>query len=396
MELRSRLRSCNVYIITNVDFKRDCNLKISIQSNCILLNYYNNRKRRDSLSSIESLSDYSDDEMDSCVIPVHEFCHIIPNSMSCLKIDKNTISFRILTEPKNGGNFYAEFITPTDNKEMKIDKLNINLEKDDAVQFLCANCSNLISNGLTKFDRILELPTTNLDMSEWFCHGHGNTHNEVKPNKLDFLYRLTYFAIDNDILSEKANKFNSKRTAYHCNRCLAWLGVKSKNTVKLFNSEVKINQNNTEKHVFSHKNTTQSVIKDDFIYTVECMTKEFNLGMQYTMMCKIVLECTISTSKKQFLLIWVIDKELQVLKNTETRISDKVLLQSSYLTKILYKIELEMNEEVENWLADPGVVSTEISKNMFGQGVKHLEEMSLKMPESFRYTNGYCVSYLKA
>lgn len=395
MELRSRLRSCNVYIITNVDFKKDCNLKISIQSNCIVLNYYNNLKRRDSLSSIESLSDYSDDESDTCVIPIHEFYFIVPNSMSCLKIEKNTISFRILTESQNGGNFYSEYVTATDNKEMKIDKLNVNLKIVDALRFVCANCLNIISNDSIRFDRILELPSTNMDMSEWFCHGHGHLNTEIKSKKLDFLYRLTYFTINNNILNENLNKFNAKRVAFHCNRCLAWLGVKNKDTVKLFNSEVKINQNDTEKYVFSHKNTTQSIIKDDFIYTIECLTKEFNLGLQYAMMCKIILECNISATKKQFLLIWVIDKELQVLRNTETHISDRVILQSSYLTKILYKIELELNEEVENWMSDPGVVSTEISKNMFTQGIKHFEQMSLKMPESFRFTNGYCVSYLK-
>lgn len=414
IELRSRLRSCNVYITTGVDFNKNCNLKISIQANCIVLNYYNDDyeklKRRDSLSSIESLSDcYSEDEYDvTTVIPIQEFCKIIPNSMSCLKIDKNTISFRILTEPKNGGNFYKELLTTnsTENStKFGGNTLEVNLSANDEVKITCSNCSNIISDNIVKFDRILELPSANLDMTEWFCHGHGHSHGDtppvpqndiIKPNKYDFLYRLTFFIVNNTILSDKTNKFNSKREIYHCNRCLAWLGLKIKDTVKLFNSEVKLAQDGQEKIAFSHKTPTEDLHTDDFIYTIETLTKEFNLGLQYTVLCKIVLECTFTGSKKQYLLIWIMDKELQVLRNNEDHIkNDKIKLHSALLTKILYKVEMSLNEEVESWLADPGAVSSEISKSMFCKGLEHLQKMSLKVPESFRNTNGFCVSYLK-
>ncbi|XP_013184713.1 uncharacterized protein LOC106130420 [Amyelois transitella] len=405
MELRSRLRSCNVFITTGVDFSKNCNLKISIQSNCIVLNYYDDGKlkRRDSLSSIESLSDCSEDDSDvMCVIPIEEFCHIIPNSMSCLKFEKNTISFRILTEPRTGGNFYKEILnSDTNESSNKKSELIINVKVDDEIKIVCSNCSNTISKNLVKFERILELPTTNLDMSEWFCHGHGHDHDTkfeptLKSNKDDFLYRLTFFVINNSVLSEKTNKFNAKRDIYHCNRCLAWLGLKEKGNVKLFNSEVKMTKDDFEKSVFSHKNTLGDIQTDDFIFTIEKLTQEFNLGFQYVVMCKIILECTVATNKKQYLLIWVMDKELQVLKNSGEHIdSEKIKLQSSFLTKILYKIEFSLNDEVESWLADPAVVSTDVSKGMFCRGVEHLQKMSLKVPEMFRNTNGYCVSYLK-
>ncbi|XP_013134394.1 PREDICTED: uncharacterized protein LOC106100178 [Papilio polytes] len=396
IELRSRLRSCNVYITTSIDLNKNCNLKINIQSNCIVLNYYNDSSRRDSLSSIESLSDYSDDEFDdSSIIVIGEFCHIIPNSMSCLKIDKNTISFRVLTQPKNG-NFYSEFLSTNLTNSLKINELKINVKAEYDMKIICANCSNVISVEAVKFDRILELPSENIDMSEWFCHGHGHGNTEpivLKQNKNDFLYRLTYFVIKSNLLSEKTNKFNLKRDVYHCNRCLAWLGLKKKDTVKLFNSEIKIQQNSTDNYVFSHNNPT-NISVDDFIYTIECMTKESNLGLQYAVMCKIVLECSLSSTNKQYLLIWVMDKELQVLRNNEV-VNDKVTLNSSFLTKILYKVELCLNEEVESWLSDPTVVSTDISKSMFYKGIEHLNTTSQKVPEAFRSSNGYSISYLK-
>ncbi|KAL0859802.1 hypothetical protein ABMA27_010146 [Loxostege sticticalis] len=404
MELRSRLRSCNVYITTGVDFSKNCNLKISIQSNCIVLNYYDDckLKRNDSLSSIESLSDCDeyDEETDvTAIIPIAEFCYIIPNSMSCLKINQNTISFRILTEPKNGGNFFNELLAPNKLQEpVQKNELKINVKANDELKFICRNCSNVVSEESVKFDRVLELPSVNMDLSEWFCHAHVSKDQEdvLKPNKKDFLYRLTFFMINKSSLAEKTNKFNSKRDVYHCNRCLAWLGLKSKDSVKLFNTEVKIIQNGVEQAVFSHKTPSDDMITDDFIFTIEKMTREFNLGLQYTVMCKIVLECAVSTNNKQYLLIWVMDRELQVLKNVGEFIeNDKIKLQSNFLTKILFKVESSLNEEVETWLADPGVVSTDISKNMFLTGVEHLQKMSQKVPECFRNTNGYCVSYLK-
>lgn len=419
IELRSRLRSCNVFITTGVDFTKNCSLKISIQTNCIVLNYYKDKddkpKRRDSLSSIESLSDWCSDEEGevSTVIPVRQFCKIIPNSMSCLKIDKSTISFRLLTEPKNGagGNFYKELLS-TNNMESstKGNSLKLNVKAGEELRLTCANCCNVVSVNSVKFDRILELPTANLDMSEWFCHGnghghsHGHSHGEapqtsdtvIKPNKSDFLYRLTFFVVNNTILSDKTNKFNATRPVYHCNRCLAWLGLKEKDSVKLFNSEIKITHNDTESVIFAHKNE-QDIHTDDFIYTIERMTREFNLGFQYTVMCKLVLECTVSAVKKQYLLIWVMDKELQVLRNNVQTIllEDRIELHSTTVTKILFKVEFCMNEEVESWVSDPGVVTTEISKGMFNNGLAHLEKMSQKVPECFRNTNGYCVSYLK-
>ncbi|XP_063835402.1 uncharacterized protein LOC135084568 [Ostrinia nubilalis] len=404
MELRSRLRSCNVYITTGVDFSKNCNLKISIQSNCIVINLYDDYKlkRSDSLSSIESLSDCDeyDEETDvTAVIPIDEFCYLIPNSMSCLKINQNTISFRILTEPKNGGNFYNEILSPNKSPDsVKTSKLKINVQVDNELKFICRNCSNVVSEESVKFDRVLELPSVNMDISDWFCHAHGSTNHEevLKPNKKDFLYRLTFFQINKNSLAEKTNRFNSKRDIYHCNRCLAWLGLKTKDSVKLFNTEVKIIQNGTEQAVFSHKSPSDNMTTDDFIFTIEKMTQEFNLGLQYTVMCKIVLECAISANNKQYLLIWVMDRELQVLKNIGEFIeNDKIKLQSNLLTKILYKVESSLNEEVETWLTDPTVVSTDISKNMFLTGVEHLQNMSLKVPECFRNTNGYCVSYLK-
>lgn len=405
VELRARLRSCNVFITTGISVTKNCNFKISIQSNRILIIYTPNEdivlKRNNSLSSIESLSDcYSEEDSSiTTVIPIDEYCRIIPNSMSGLKIDKNNISFRVLTEPNNGGNFYKEILTNESSVQHKAAKLKINLKANENLKLLCVNCSNTVSDSLIKFDRVLELPTSNIDMADWFCcsHSHGNTVEptlEILPKKHDFLYRLTYFVINMKDLNEKANKFNTKREIYHCNRCLAWLGLKSKDTVKLYNSTVKINQNDFDGSVFVNDNLSLNLTVNDFVYTIESMTREFNLGYQYAIMCKLVLECTFSLNKKHFLLIWVMDKELQVLQSSGEYIDDIVKLKSSFLSKILYKVEESCNSEVESWLADPSVISTEISKNMFASGLEHLNKMALNVPEAFRHANGYRVTYL--
>ncbi|KOB72995.1 putative histidine triad protein member [Operophtera brumata] len=379
------------------DYYQKASLPFTIREMDNIFNFNDRKTRRDSLSSIESLSDYSDDEKsieETAKIPIQEFCQIIPNSMSCLKIDKDTISFRLLTEPENGGNFYNELLAPNTTVNNKGNDLKVNVTVGIDIVITCGNCSNVISNAAIKFDRVLELPSENLDMSEWFCHGHchGNSdHTEIvlKPNKMDFLYRLTYFLINSSLLSDKTNKFNLTRDVYHCNRCLAWLGLKNKDMIKLFNSEIIIQEDSVEKRVFSYNTSVGNKPTDDFIFTVESMIKEFDLGLQYTIMCKIVLECSVSANKKQYLLIWVMDKELQVLRVKTQIVTDKIELQSSSVTKLLYKVEQSLSDEVESWLADPAVVSSDVSKSMFNSGIEHLQEMSLKVPESFRYTNGF-------
>lgn len=401
IELRARLRSCNVFITTGVKLNENCNLKINIQSDCITLNCYNNvYDRRGSLSSIESLSDCcSEDEYsDSASIAVDEFCQLIPNSMSCLKIDRGTISFRILTRPK-GGDFYAEFVSPGTSELPKSNEPKVNLEPGQDTVFSCANCSNELSKGRVRFDRALELPTTSLDASDWFCHGHGHGATcdlAPKPRSADFLYRLTHFVVNATALSPKTNSFNSKRHVYHCNRCLAWLGVKGRDGVKLFNSEVTMQHNDRQGRVFTHGTPTidTDTTVEDFIYTIERLTRESIMGLQYSVMCRIVLECQFKSDSKEYLLVWVMDRQLQVLRKKESS-DDNISLKSSLLTKILYRVEGSLNEEVESWLADPTVVSTDISKTMFCRGLEHLRSTSQKVPESFRNANGYSVSYLK-
>lgn len=404
VELRSRLRSCSVYITTAFNLNKNCNLRISIKASCLVL-YYNvvsERPRRDSVSSSDS---FSDDEAEIVQeIRMDEFCHVIPNSMSGLKIEKNSISFRVLTEAVSGGSFYEEQLLLNTNQNSKAISHApvIDVNVDEEVKIICGNCVNVVSNDGLKFERVLELPSENIDMSEWFCpcsHGHSHKHEiTMKSKKCDFLYRLTYFVVGQEILSAKTNKFNCKRNTYHCNRCLAWLGLKNDDKVKLFNSTVKISrENNNDSHIFKYNAMgSNNTSLNDFIFTIEKMAKEFNIGFQYAIMNKLVLECNVSDNKREFLLIWVMDKELQVLRNDDSAgNTGEIKLVSNFLTKILYKVHDSLNEEVETWLSDPTIVSTVISKNMFLKGVEHLQKMSLKVPESFRSTNGYILSYLK-
>ncbi|CAH2061788.1 unnamed protein product, partial [Iphiclides podalirius] len=401
VELRSRLRSCNVFITTGAKLNDNCNLKINIQPGCITLNYYEGLgQRRGSLSSIESLSDCCSEEeecSDSASIAFDGHCQLIPNSMSCLKIGGGTISFRILTRPK-GGDFFTELVPaggPSETLESKEPKVCVEPGRDTA--FSCANCSNKVTEGRVKFDRVLELPTTSLDASEWFCHGHdavGTCDLAPKPKSADFLYRLTHFVVNATALSPKTNRFNAKREVYHCERCLAWLGVKERDGVKLFNCELMLHQDDWCGRVFLHGFQTADCVVDDFVYTIERLTREANLGLQYSVMCRIVLECAFASASKRYLLVWVMDRRLEVLRRKDS-VDGRVSLQSSFLTKILYRVEGSLNEEVESWLADPAVVSADISKAMFCRGVEHLRSTSQKVPESFRSANGFSVSYLK-
>lgn len=446
MEVRSRLRSCNVFMTTDIDFANKCNLKINLRADCIVLSFNDHQgsencddegfgyvnRRYDSLSSIESYSDsYSEDDTDYVteIIDIKEFCRIIPNSMSGLKIEKGNISFRLLTEPKEG-NVYNEVFNETPNSALLNNgllKSKINIPKLHLIKLFCNNCTNRISadieKGCVKFNRILELPSTNLDVSEWFCHKHGEdagTNGEIDkltPDKSDIFYRICYFNVNADALNEKCNFFNKNRVVYHCNRCLAWLGTKSlgKNVITFYNSTVNFSEENSEikSDIFTYSSLevnnsllVESVSCQDFVYLIEFMVKDFNLGMQYAVMCKLLLECQISAAKKQYMLLWIMDRELQILKASELgsvvdnsdevfRDDLKINLVSAVTSKLLYRVEESLNDTVEGWIADPCVVTSEISKGMFLNGLSYLERMSCYVPEGCRQSNGYFVSYLR-
>ncbi|XP_077299893.1 uncharacterized protein LOC143920802 [Arctopsyche grandis] len=446
IEMRPRLCSCNVVIITNPGFAEKYHLKVSVRPNYIIVNYtdYQTTKKKslpkrrrsmrtDSSSSYESYSDSEEESYSySKFINITSHCKLIPSSLSSLKIEDNFISFRILTEPigpNSSGTFFNEVFNdstsnvPVDDGDRNfclVEKLSIFLKKSVKVKLQCSNCSNdmfKIKNNecddaaaALSFNRILELPSDNLDMSEWFCHkhDHGNESGEtLAPSETDVYYGLYYFLVNAFNIKQSLVDFNKKRNIVHCERCFSWLGVKLHDSTcfQFWDSCVKFVENidsenkSTRVFRFFHRVAqpeTANVALSNFICLIKYAIKNTVIDSM-TSTCKIMFECKMTSDSIKCILVWIMDRNLDILKTksyVEGDNQNEIKLDRVLTSKLLYKID-DNSEMVKNWSNDSLVQSFDISKDMFLEGSKHLSEMSCYIPHSFRNTNDFFVSYLK-
>lgn len=447
IELRPLLRCCNIFLMTSQLVVQD-RLKITIRPDCIVVSYSQfpekceerkyARKRRisrkDSTSSCESYSDSEDEIVGyNKFMDMKPFCKMVPGSLSNLKIETNSLSFRVLTEPSGpncSGSFFNEVLNANvDSGHALIASSNerqiINLEKNERISFHCANCSNKITKDHKDFDvvfeRILELPSENMDMSEWFCHGTNGKHchsekknaaclnsnySNFKPSVTDLYYGVCYFVVDSSNFIDNFKKFNEKRDLIHCNRCLSCLGSKKDEAFKFWNSCLKfskISDSSTDSltlNLFSYERNGLSLVSNnlplsDVLFVISSLMKESLIGLQMPSACKMILEC--EGSSKQSLLIWVMDRNLDVLKNLDdnsnTELNRKeIKLNRVVAAKLLYSVVEEANI-TDDW-REPAVQIASVSKNMFVAANTYFVKNSSLIPESSRKSSGYTISYI--
>lgn len=441
IEIRPRLCSCSVVIITNSRLSEK-SINISIRPNYIIINQsddqFSKKKieakkqknlRRDSSSSYESYSDSEDEKyLQSQFVNVSSYCKLIPNSLSSLKVEHNFMSFRILTEPagpNSSGTIYNEVLTDVNNiivNENKKnfcahEKLPILLKESVSVKMQCSNCSSdlFVANDTTglSFNRILELPSDNMDMSDWFCHNHDHEKDDkntdekkssLVPSQTDIFYGLGYFLVNFCNVKQRLVEFNKKRDLINCERCFSCIGSKNQKAAcfKFWDSCVKFVEDG-ESHKcfhFFHKvtqNELKNVALENFLHIIKYAIKTSIIDTVAST-CKIIFECQVTDDVKKSMLIWIMDKNLHILKSnlsceSETN-KNEIKLDYIFTSKLLYKSE-EGSDVLRNWLNDPCVQTFEISKDMFLEGNKHLNEMSNYIPVSFRKSNDFSVSYLR-
>lgn len=138
------------------------------------------------------------------------------------------------------------------------------VQAGEFVEFFCGDCGQTITGGV-RFERVLPLPSDNVDASEWFCHGPGGQckHNakakdvaakEEKPSaksfqltsnasriadmrRLDLLYGHYYVLMKRELLN--AGMGVRLERFLHC-ECGEKLGevYEANGTAKLWNDEV--------------------------------------------------------------------------------------------------------------------------------------------------------------
>lgn len=338
MEIRPRLQSVNVFIIFNIDNVRENN-DIEINLN---------------LNSFEIILGLHKE-----IVKSDELFHIVPNSLSCLLINSNFLSFRFSTEniQQNLGTSKFEIL---ENIQFNLNNnQNDRIHKNIPYNIHCANCNQEFCKQIL-FERVLPLPE-NLDTNDWFCHGHNNAIENLIPKTNEIFHTHCYVQVNEGLLKGLI----IKGLNLVCKRCLAWIGIILMNTHKVWFNTVTFNDNN--------HNFTSCAVNDAF-KTVRQILNNSLLGS-----IKIILTCQTSPTQKEFVLLWILEKSLKV--RFDSNIVD--------VSKVLFKFS-----KSNDWRNDMNISIVDISKPMMIQLLKHLYEMNRYIPKDFSISNDFYVSYL--
>lgn len=405
IEYWSRLQSANFCILLSKPFTDVQSVKIHLRDSQIYLSY----------NSSELC------QMQTITIDLTKFFNIKTHSLSLLMIKTNYLSFRINTT-NTLNNFDEELLRrPVElngNCKRKVSKPNV-LPKE-LIQLICSNCTAPLTK-LMSFQRVLELPSENLDVSDWFCHKTHDTAEEdtkfnftkFEPRTMDLLYGQQFFILLN---AEHLQNLKTKCDSIHCKRCLQYVGdnIPKKKSMKLWNENVKVQHDTNVKPLFGSQRTS---ILDHFRTIIEQIIYDYNFlvstpqnGMSQSM--KILLECGNNRKSEKYLFIQIMNKNLVMLKK-ENENHEACMKQDSIVNlikvtghKVLFHVEnLETKKEtntagtksalVDFWQNDPSVSHSQISQKMFDCAVDNLHENSKLVPECYRSCNGgFLLSYV--
>uniref|UniRef100_A0A182M0H6 E3 ubiquitin-protein ligase E3D n=1 Tax=Anopheles culicifacies TaxID=139723 RepID=A0A182M0H6_9DIPT len=197
-----------------------------------------------------------------------DYFQLHTQTLSSLVIKNRYICFRVNTNESVFGfeRLCTDQGTQDNNPDEEPFRLTCNVEAGKPYQVLCNNCAGPLvqSDGQEvpriTFNRVLELPSEQLDTDDWFCHRHdhprnveeqqgdsGHTHGEsstpslgtkFEPQQYDLFYGTFYALMHRSILQRVHVR---KERFVYCKRCLQYLGSTRKNrtSVKLWYENVR-------------------------------------------------------------------------------------------------------------------------------------------------------------
>ncbi|XP_063698392.1 uncharacterized protein LOC134829293 [Culicoides brevitarsis] len=400
IEKRPRLQCANFFITFTENFVQQDAVKLNVSADKLVIRF-------DDREFLVKLSDH---------LQLHT------KTLSQLIIKKNYVSFRINT---NMENFTSEVLEvhPTTNANNNSYLLESGLTLNTPYKVHCSNCTNILTPDEVIFGRILELPSENMDMSEWFCHKHGTcgaseavsdtnndesrfydesiedkfNSNKFKPGTKDIFYG-NYFGLFNMKLFKNVR---IKGKLVYCRRCFQFLGeltnLKYKDAIKVWNDTVNFEKIPSGDTIFLFDNT--SLLKN-FIFILCKLQHDFTFELfGLPQLFKVIFEATLSDGKKNFLLLQVMDHNLEMLRLQKPAENDEIqaslLLEKCKTMKLLFKFEEDEEQPlVKFWLSNTNVSSVQISPQMFTAAVEYLTKMSSLIPECYRTSYGFVLSYL--
>lgn len=346
IELRPRLQVCHVILRLNEPISG----KLSVEKHCISL--------RDHSISLKSIQ-------------------LKPQSLSGFQILGNTISFRCHMEPVSSltGSFAIEVLQSNITQEYLITNYEPKIEKNVLLKMICRCCEHCLSTSDIKLKRILPLPSSAFSSGDLFCHQHDCGDLEKKlsnPDVTDCFYGPFYMKINSNLLPGNS--------VVHCNKCLSWIGVKTYSSATVWNCTVYFKSNKAEEDTVSALNDFNSAIK---------VVINDSVGP----ICKIIVSCKITESSTHFLLLWVMDRNLKLLINSDVNVAIKDLSEIT-VVKVLYDHEVKVNNLVLSWQKEINTHTIEVAKQMFFEGLQSLVNSNKVFPQSDQVANGMRIGYL--
>jgi len=375
IEFRSRIQAGNVFICFNGDLDRH-QTKVALKSSEIVI------------------------QIDDDVHPIETkgFFNIQIKSFHSLLVKDNFMSFRFITASEKQFDTEVLKVNGTCSQFQKIN-LNVGSNKDVEVTINCSNCENLLTvEKLVTLKRILELPSSNLDVSDWFCHRHADEKlfnedgsamcfneetQQFQPKTTDVFYG-PFCLLMNSQLFDK-NRWRQKRKLIYCKRCLQMMGSSSGAITKFWWESVKFN-GKLFFDVASSINLIKNVIKNHLA----------SEGLMYLIpIVKIIFESAVpSDDKKVHILIQVMDKNLQLLKLN----SDNWKLEERRSVKVMYlklgQDDADDERTLKYWQKD-NVTTYELSFKMFHILCEYLKSQSELIPLNYRVNNCFQLSYIE-
>lgn len=415
IEYRPSLQCSNFFILFNNYFQNSASVNLVIKSNKLIV-------------EIDNQHQYH--------IITKKYFKLHTQTLSLLIIKKNYITFRLNT---NENEFGSEILDKYYNSNISVqnnnfeisynNKLVIRLASLENYKIKCKTCQSELTDESVNFRRILELPADNLDTSDWFCHKHdhgassastletnsnSSTNFDMKTidvsKNMELYYGYFYFLLNRSVVK---NVLENQKTYIHCKRCLQFLGeAQNTDTNKFWYENIIFYDIKNEEDIMFFQETD---ILNNFLYLIKKCVNDLQyetlLGLPH--LFKILFKTNQLNGRFNFLFIQIMDKKLNVFRkqkeNNNTNTVDSNNTNENYQIinvdkfqsmKVLYKYLKNENSEktkislLEDWHNDNNVNIFEISNKMFNAAIEYLGKNSNYVPECYRQSSDFALSYL--
>uniref|UniRef100_A0A8W7P9U2 E3 ubiquitin-protein ligase E3D n=1 Tax=Anopheles coluzzii TaxID=1518534 RepID=A0A8W7P9U2_ANOCL len=279
-----------------------------------------------------------------------DYFQLHTQTLSSLVIKNRYICFRVNT---NESVFGSERLStgqemPGSDQHEENFRLACNVQPGQRYRVLCSNCAGPLQQSAdpagdpdTSFQRVLELPSEQLDTDDWFCHRHDHQPSEgapepchgrqqgepssqlstkFEPQPGDLFYGTFYALLHRNVL-QRVHVRNDRFV--YCKRCLQYLGSTRKNrtSVKLWYENVRFQPSERSAIPLSLFRTDDAL--ELFHHLVRKTVREFNfvthLGLPPSIKLLFELRRPGMQGDVFYLLMQIMDCQLSVFRAKQKR-----------------------------------------------------------------------------